>query len=131
VFALLHKTKYLHFFLIGVSGVAINLGVTAFFAEFVFGRERYFEAYLIGLVTGLIYLFALHTFITFQTKERHLRRFVLFFIYSLLMSAFQAFLVKTITPIVGIQYYLLVIAAIILVFSTVTFVLFKLVLFKE
>ena len=131
VFRLLVKTNYLLFFLVGISGVVLNLAITWYLTEFVFGRELYFDAYLIGLGVTLCYLFTLHTFITFNTKDKHIRRFVLFITYSLVMSGVQAFLVKTITPIVGIHYYLVVIASIILIFSTVTFLLFKLALFRE
>jgi hypothetical protein len=131
VLHLLIKTKYLHFFLSGISGVVLQLAFTWFFTEFIFGQARYFDAYLFGLAIALMYLFALHTFITFRTKQGHPKRFLWFFLYSLCMSALQAFLVKVITPIVGIQYYLVVIAGIILMFSTVSFLFFKLALFKE
>ncbi len=131
VIHILIKTKYLHFFVIGISGVAINLGVTWFFTEFIFGIERYFDAYLLGLTLNLIYNFVLHTIITFQTKERHAWRFIWFVLYSLGMTALQAWLVKVITPMVGINYYLLVIASVILVFSVVTFLVFKLSIFNE
>jgi putative flippase GtrA len=131
VFRLLSHHRYIHFFLIGVTGVGINLVLTWFFAEFVFGRSRYFDAYLIGLAGNLVYNFILHTVITFKTTRAHSKRFIVFIFYALLMTALQAYLVKIITPIVGVDYYLFVIASIILFFSTVSFFIFKLSVFNE
>lgn len=128
--AFLHKTRYIHFFIVGATGVALNLAITAFFTELVFGREQYFTGYLIGLAANLLYNFGLHTVVTFKTKDRHGRRLVIFVAYSLILAYIQAQLVKWLTAIVGVDWYLVVIAGVILSFSVVTFVLFKLVLFK-
>jgi putative flippase GtrA len=129
--ALLVRVKYAHFFATGVSGLALALGTTYLLTELVFGLERYYEAYLIGLAANLVYNFTLHTLVTFKTKERHVQRFVIFASYSLALSALQALLVKKLTPIVGLDRYLLVIGTIVLTFSTVSFLVFKLSMFKE
>ena len=129
--ALLVRVKYAHFFATGVSGLALALGTAYLLTEFVFGLERYYEAYLIGLAANLVYNFTLHTLVTFKTKERHLLRFLIFASYSLSMSALQALLVKKLTPIVGVERYLLVIGTIVLTFSTVNFLVFKLSMFNE
>lgn len=129
--AILFKHKYLHFFATGASGVALNLGITWFFTTFVFGLERYFTGYIIGLAANFIYNFILHTKVTFGTKERHLERFMIFVIYGIAITALQAYLVRTITPMVGLEYYLFVIAAVILTLSSITFVFFKFSLFRE
>lgn len=126
---LLHRTRYLHFFAVGMTGVAINLGITAFFAELVFGREYYFDAYLIGLFANLLYNFILHTRVTFKTKGNHTRRLVIFMAYSLALAYIQAQVVKWLTALVGVDWYLVVIASVILAFSVLTFLLFKFVLF--
>lgn len=128
---ILFEQKYFHFFLTGISGVAINLGLTWIFTTYVFGLANYFRAYLIGVSFNLVYNFVLHTIVTFNTKERHVQRFVWFVVYSILLTLLQAYVVRTITPMVGLQYYLLVIATTIFVFSTVTFVFFKFILFRE
>lgn len=127
----LHKTRYLHFFVIGATGVGINLALTAFFAELVFGREHYFSAYLIGLAANLLYNFILHTRVTFKTKGNHVRRLAIFMAYSLALAYLQAQAVKYITALVGVNWYLVVIATTIFVFSIITFLLFKFVLFRE
>ena len=127
----LHSSRYMHFFVVGVTGVAINLGITAFFAELVFGRENYFSAYLIGLSANLLYNFVLHTFVTFKTKGGHVTRLSIFLGYSLALAYIQAQVVKTVTAMLGFNWYLVVIASVIFFFSIVTFVLFKFVLFKE
>jgi putative flippase GtrA len=78
---LLFRVRYAHFFATGVSGLALALAITYLLTEFILGLERYYEAYLVGLAANLIYNFALHTLITFRTKERHTRRFVIFVSY--------------------------------------------------
>lgn len=130
-FKLLHSARFVHFFAVGVTGVAINLAITAFFAELVFGREQYFSAYLIGLAANLLYNFVLHTMVTFKTKGNHVRRLTIFVAYSLCLAYIQAQCVKWLTAYVGVDWYLVVIASVIFVFSTLTFVLFKFVLFKS
>jgi putative flippase GtrA len=125
----LHRTRYLYFFAVGMTGVAINLGLTAFFAELVFGREHYFRAYLIGLAANLLYNFTLHTLVTFKTKGNHMRRLTIFVLYSLMLAWAQAQLVRLLTDFFGLNWYLVLIASIIFVFSLMTFFLFKFVLF--
>ncbi len=131
VIRLLIRLKYFHFFLTGVTGIGIGLGITWVLTDFVFGRQYYFTAYLIGIAANLVYNFTLHTIVTFQTTERHAKRFITFIVYSLTMAALQAYLVKQTVPIVGVEFYLVVIATIVLVFSTVSFLVFKLSLFNE
>ncbi len=125
------RTSYLTFFVVGTTGVAINLAITAFFAELVFGRENYFQAYLIGLTANLVYNFILHTRATFKTRTNHTRRLVYFTVYSLAMTYVQARVVKHLTDSVGVNWYLVVIASTILAASVITFLVFKFVLFKE
>lgn len=127
----LHRTRYLHFFIVGATGVAINLVITVIFAELVFGRENYFSAYLIGLAANLLYNFVLHTVVTFKTKDKHIRRLSIFFAYSLTLAYIQSYAVKHLTELVGVNWYIIVIASVILVFSVLTFLLFKFVLFKR
>ncbi len=124
------EQKYLHFFLTGVSAVGIHLLITWSLTTFVFGLQNYFKGYAIGVAITLLYNFTIHTRITFQTKGNHVRRFVFFSAYSLGMALLQASLVHTITPIVGLKYYLLVIASIIMLFSLVSFAFFKKILFR-
>lgn len=125
------KFRFIHFLLVGGSGVLINISLTAFFAEVVFGRENYFYAYMIGLFSNLTYNFILHTKFTFKTKSKHKRRFISFIIYNLLMSGLQAVIVKSIIDYIGVDYYLFVIAAVIGFFFTINFVVSKFILFKE
>lgn len=127
----MHSARFVHFFAVGVTGVAINLGITAFFTELVFGREQYFSAYLIGLTANLLYNFVLHTRVTFKTKGNHARRLAIFMAYSLSLAYIQAQCVKWLTAQVGVDWYLVVIASVILTFSVLTFLLFKFVLFKS
>lgn len=127
----LHRTRFIHFFVVGSTGVAINLGVTALLTEFVFGRENYFTGFLVGIGANLAYNFTLHTVVTFKTKDRHVRRLTIFVAYSLVMAYVQAQVVKWLTALVGVNWYLVVIATVILVFSVFTFILFKFVLFRS
>jgi len=127
---LMHGSRFVHFFIVGTTGVAINLGVTAFLTEFIFGREHYFSGYVIGLAANLLYNFILHTTVTFKTQGNHTRRLVVFTVYSLVMVYIQARVVKAITDAIGVNFYIIVIASVILVSSVITFLLFKFVLFK-
>ncbi|OGZ06933.1 MAG: hypothetical protein A2942_01200 [Candidatus Lloydbacteria bacterium RIFCSPLOWO2_01_FULL_50_20] len=129
--SILFRHKYFHFFMTGVSGVAINLSLTWFFTTFVFGLPGYFKAYLIGATFNLLYNFTLHTLVTFKTTSRHFSRLIGFIAYSVILTLFQAVIVKYVTEAVGLQYYLLVIATTIFLLSTVTFVIFKFFLFHE
>jgi len=131
LFNILFVHKYLHFFLTGVTGVLLNLLATWILTRFVFGLEGYFKAYLIGIVVNLIFNFIVHTVVTFKAKDHVLERMIGFLAYSLSMTTFQAWIVKTVTPMVGLEWYLLVIASVIFVFSIVTFLLFKYFLFKD
>ncbi len=129
--AILFEHKYLHFFMTGVSGVGINLLVTWFLTTYVFGLAGYFKGYIIGTTINLFYNFALHTKVTFETKSGHARRFIFFVTYSLVLTAVQASVVRVVTPMVGLEYYLFVIAGAIFIFSCVTFLFFKFFLFHE
>ena len=128
--AFLHRTRYLHYFMVGISGVAVNLGISVVLTELFFGRDNYFTAYLIGLSVGLLYNFILHTVVTFKTSGNHAARLFFFLAYSLALTYVQAQVVRNLTDIVGVNWYVVVIASVIMVFSVITFVLFKFVLFK-
>ncbi len=130
-FRLLHKLRLIHFLLVGGTGVIINITLTAIFTELVFGREMYFYAYLIGLLSNLVYNFTFHTLFTFKTKDRHSVRFFYFIIYNLAMSGLQAIVIKYIVNIVGVDFYLIVIVGVIGFFFIINFIVSKLFLFKN
>lgn len=138
VFKYLFMKKFIHFLVIGSSGVFLNLLITFLLTRFVFLRESFYLgvkgytiSFLIGTLFNLIYNFILHTKITFKVKKNHGKRFAIFIIYSILMSSFQIWLNKMIVPVFGSEYHIFVDAGIILVFSIVTFIVFKLWVFKE
>lgn len=131
IFNLLYKYKYIHFFATGLSGVIINLTITWLLTEFYFGLDNYFYSYLFGLSANIIWNFIIHTQINFKIKTKYLKRFIIFVIYTLILSFIQANLVKLIVPIIGLKYYLLIIASVILFFSFLTFIIFKFWLFKN
>ena len=131
VLNLLMKYRYIHFLVIGASGVGLALIIIYVLTEFVFGREKYYTAYLIGLAINLLYNFVLHTIISFRTKNRHLFRFVVFVVYNLLMASLQAFVVGLLTPRVGVDFYIFVIAGVVFVFSVVNYLVFKFIVFFE
>jgi putative flippase GtrA len=102
LFIFIFKTRYIHFFLIGTSGILLNLLVTWFLTEFVFGLERYFIAYIIGTAANLLYNFICNTVITFKTRRNHFVRLLRFVVYNLSMAIVQAAVVKYVTPLVGL-----------------------------
>ena len=77
------RTKYLHFFLTGVTGVFINLVSTWVLTTFVFGLENYFSGYIIGVVLNLAFNFTVHTIVTFKAKNHVFQRMLGFTAYSL------------------------------------------------
>lgn len=131
IYYYLLNSRLYHFILVGGTGVLLNLGLTIFFAEFVFGRQDYFYAYLIGLFSNLAYNFSLHSLVTFKTQDSHLLRFFIFIIYNLLISGLQAFIIKSTVDILGIDYYILVILGVIGTFFLINFLISKLWLFKN
>lgn len=131
MFKILHRYRFLHFLIVGGGGAILGLGLTWLFTTFVFGLEGYFSAYLIGTSLGLLFNFTMYTIVIFRTARSHMRRLVVYFVYMVGIILIQATLVRSLTPLVGIQLYLLVIAAVIAFFSVVNFLAFKLSIFKE
>ncbi len=125
------KIRFVSFLLVGGTGVLLNLTIVTVLTEFFLGRELYFYSYLIGLFSNLTYNFILFTKITFKTKKNHKKRYVVYITYSLIMSFIQAITVRHIVNVVGVDFYLIVIASIIFVFSIINFMNFKLWLFKD
>ena len=123
--------RYVSFFITGATGVALNLFITWSLTTLLFGRDQYFYAYLIGLAVNLVYNFVRHALFTFQTKSSPVLRFVVFIVYSLAMAGLQAVTVRELVAVTGETYYLVVIAAVIFVFSTVTFVVCNYWLFND
>lgn len=131
VFASLCNTRFTHFFFVGTAGALLNIGLTWFFVKFFFGTERYLDAFIIGIVGNLLFNFTLNSIVTFKTKKQHIPRFVYFVAYSLLMAEVQYYTVKVITSFVGLQWFLLVIAGVILGYAVLNFLVFKYVIFRE
>ena len=123
--------SYPRFFMTGASGAVLNVLVTWVFTEYVFGRPDYFYAYTLGLVANILYNFVMHTFLTFKTTQNHVKRFSIFFGYSIFATYLQAVTVKALVPVFGLHYYIIVIAGTILVYSFVNFFVFKTKIFKE
>lgn len=127
----LYVSRYLHFFVVGCVGTFINLFITFILTEFIFGKEKYFTAYLIGLLIAILYNFTIHTIITFKTKNNHTKRLITFMLWSLFIAYIEAVNIKYITKVLGVDYYIFIIAGVILVYSTFSFLVCKLILFKE
>ena len=128
---ILLRHRFLHFLVAGGGGALIGLGLTWLLTTFVLGLENYFTAYLIGTGATLVFNFTMYSLVIFKTSRAHVRRLLVYFFYIVSIIAVQATLVKTITPLVGLRWYLLVIATLIGLFSVVNFMAFKLSIFKE
>ncbi len=122
---------YAKFFVTGVTGVALNISLAWLLTTYVFGVERYMIGYAIGTVVNFCFNFALHTWLTFNTKKQHTRRFIYFVAYSLLHVVAQVSIVSKLTAYFGTQHYLIIIASTILLLSFVNFFVFKLSLFNN
>lgn len=125
------KYRVIHFLITGGIGVLLNLVLTWALTEFYFGREHYFNAYIIGLVVNTLYNFTFYTLFIFRTEKQHFSRFAVFVVYGLSVASLQAFLTKKIVDFVGHEWYLIVIPLIILFFSFFSFLFYKLSIFKE
>lgn len=123
--------RLVHFLSVGSLGALLNLFLTWFFTTFVFGQAHYLDAFVIGIVGNLIFNFTFNTLITFKTQKKHVRRFFGFVAYSLFIAGIQYLTVRTITPLIGTDLYLWVIAGVILTYSFLNFVFFKYILFRE
>ena len=113
------RHQYVRFFIVGGSGVVLNLAVTWFLTTFFFGENRYFTAFIIGTTLNLLYTFTLYTLRVFRTTTRHVRRFVIYVLYCLVMTLIQLSVVKWITSLVGVHFYLVVIVVVTFIFSFV------------
>ncbi len=131
VTSLLMRYGYFQFFAVGGTGVVIDLGITWALTTYVYGAEHYFTAYLIGISVNLLWNFVLYSFTIFKTKGDHARRLVIFVGYSIFITWVNTLIVQWLVGLIGVRYYLEVIALVILVLSTINFFVFKLSLFKE
>lgn len=123
--------KFIKFFIVGASGVIINLIITAILQFTVFKQEHFYMASIIGTTINVIYNFILHSNFTFKTKTKHKIRFLLFATYTIILSTIQETIIKIITPSIGINYLIFIKATIILIGSLITYFFFDKVLFKE
>jgi putative flippase GtrA len=123
--------KLIKFLLVGTSGIALNLIITGLLQQFVFEESYFYLASIIGTLVNLLYNFFLHTFFTFETKQKHKRRFTFFTVYTISLATIQEIIIATITPILGLEYLIVFKAAIVACFAVVTYIFFNFILFKE
>ena len=124
------EIKYVRFFLVGGSGIFLNLLITGLFAYFVFSEAYFYLASIIGTTVNILYNFYLHTKFTFKTKKRHGIRFTGFTTYTLVLASIQETIIAYYTPVIGIEYLIVFKGFVVLVFSIVTFLFFNYFLFK-
>jgi len=123
--------KFIKFFIVGSTGVLLNLIITAILQFFIFPKELFYMASIIGTTINVIYNFILHTFFTFKTKTKHKKRFFIYALYIIFISTTQELIIKTTTPLIGLNYLVIYKALIILIFSIITYFFFKIYLFNE
>lgn len=128
---ILLRHRFVHFLVVGGGGAVLGLSITWALTTYVYGLQNYFIAYLIGTGAALAFNFTLYSLVIFKTSRQHARRLVVYFVYIVSIISFQSALVKIITPLVGLQWYLVVIATLIGILSIVNFMAFKLSIFKE
>ncbi|MGB4076293.1 MAG: glycosyltransferase family 39 protein [Minisyncoccia bacterium] len=122
---------FVRFLLTGATGALLSLLITWGITTFVVGVEHYFSAYLVGIAVNLLFNFVAYTLAVFKTKHDHLRRLTVFLFYGIIMAFLQGATVQLITSIVGVQWYLPVIALVIGALALFNFLVFKLSIFKE
>ncbi len=121
--------KFVKFLIIGTLGTILNLGVTYLSTEFIFGREKYMIGFLLGLFCNIIFNFV-NYFKLFKSKKKVVMRFTIFFSYVALYILLVTNLTKIIVDIVGLNFYMLVIASLTLFFAIINYSVFKLFIFK-
>ncbi len=131
MFRTIFTSRGFRFLLTGCTGILINLFITLFLTEWVLGQEQYFIAYTVGTIANVGYNFFLHTVFTFQTTRAHGKRFITFAIFSLLSTALQMLIVRTLTNILGTTYYLPIIACTIAALALLSYLYFRHTLFSE
>ena len=126
----LFSHKFVRFFVVGVAGTLLNLLTTWLLTTYVFGLAGYFKSYLIGTAVNLLFNFTLYSVAVFKTSGHTVRRFVEYAGYSIGMTALQALLIRTITPMIGLDFYLLVIVSVIALGAVLSFFVCNDALFK-
>ncbi len=131
LFRKLVSYSLIRFLVTGGFGVLLNLVVVFGITEFVVGRENYMIGYFSGFIVNLLFNFLIHTLWTFETKRWHKRRLVIFIMYHIGMTLLQALVINLLVGLIGIEWYLIIIALVIGFFSIITYVVFKFFLFKD
>lgn len=114
----------------GGSGALLSIVITYLCVEYLFGKEGYFTAYLTGVAIGVIYAFAVFAFAVFKTTEHLLRRFAIFSAYMALLVVVQSVIVRVAVSVVGVDYYLVVIALTIAALSLVNHLVYSRYIFR-
>ena len=122
--------EYLKTMMVSGSGALLALLVTASLTEFVFGREDYFLAYLIGVVVSVGYSFFFLSRKVFRSPEKKTSRFVLFLLYMTFLVLIQVTGVKYLVGLFGVDWYLPVIAGIMFAISLMSFLVYKFIIFR-
>jgi putative flippase GtrA len=123
--------QFFNFLIIGGTGTLLNLSITWLVVTFVLGLENYFFGTMIGLSANILYNFTFYTRAVFKTQKNHVRRLIIFSIYSTIIALLYATFVKVATPVVGAPYYILVSIGAILFFAVVNYLVLKTSIFKE
>jgi putative flippase GtrA len=124
------RKAFFYTLLTGGSGALLSVVVTYLCVEYIFGIEEYFTAYLLGVVCGVVYAFAVFAFAVFKTTERLVRKFALFSGYMAVLVIVQAAAVNMLVPIVGSEYYLVVIVGVIAALSIVNYGVYANIIFR-
>jgi len=123
--------KFLNYLIVGGIGVLANIIITFLLTEFVFGRESYIYAFYIGTLINITYNFVFYSKITFKVQKIKHTKKIIFYIYSLFIVLTQIFLVDVLVDLVGVNFYMLIIIFVIGMLSILSFIFFKLVIFKN
>lgn len=121
--------QYIQTLLVSGSGVLLSLSIVFVLTELYFGRERYFEAYLIA--TGISIMYAFIMFIRlYSVQKGYLFRFILFLVYMLVLVVVQTVVIRHSVNLYGVDWYLLVITTIVGVLSFLSFFVYRYIIFR-
>jgi putative flippase GtrA len=122
--------EYIKTMAVSGSGALVSILITAGLTEYVFGREHYFTAYIIGVAIGVVYAFIMLSKKVFQGDRNHGKRFMWFSLYMALLVVLQTLVVKSLVGMLGVSWYLPVIAGTMLVVSFISFAVYKYFIFR-
>lgn len=123
------STQFLRFLLVGGSGALLNLVVSWGAVKYWLGMDMYLMGSALGLIVNIIYNFFAYSYFAFNSRQRDLRTFIVFLVYSMCTIIVYLSLLRIAVSFMGPSWYLVASAVIIGVLAIVNFFIAKTAIF--